>query len=121
MSNPTTPPDPNPYLTGGAAFDQKWTDQAYELQQQGKIEARIVLEHDVATEVVSGPCPRCGDGFDYTRVASTPVVKGPAASSGDWWTVLVECGCTRSHEGQPPKAVGCGARYNLSAAVVTAS
>lgn len=110
-----------PFVSGGDAFLEKWTDDAFGLQREGKIVAIVKVQTGVTTENVSGPCPRCGHLFSSVTVASTPVVKGQrAVSPGEWKPVLVRCGCDQPHERRPDtQSRGCGARYNVSAKVVT--
>lgn len=109
------------YVFGGEAFSKEWTDGAYRLRKEGKIDATVKVQKGVTTENVSGPCPRCGHLFSSVTPASTPVVKGQrSVSPGQWNTVLVRCGCEESHTGRPDtQPRGCGARYNMSAKVVT--
>lgn len=108
-----------PYLTGGAAFAQEWTTAANQLQRSGAITAKVEVANDVLLEEVSGPCPRCGDRFACTDVASAPVVKGALPQDAEGWRpVLVVCRCTEPHAGQPANTLGCGVRYNVSVKVV---
>lgn len=118
MNSVGTTSDQNPYLTGGDASAQEWTNVAHRLQQEGTITAEIIMANGVATEKVSGPCPRCGTVFTWTRVVSGPVLKGRSSlTAGTWETVLVACSCSEEHLGHPNGAVGCGIRYNVSAMV----
>lgn len=111
-----------PYVSGGEAFSEQWTNKAYRLQQDEKIVATIAVRAGVLTESVSGPCPRCDHSFSSVKVASGPVVKGSALpGAGEWSLVLVRCECQESHDGRPAgQASGCGARYNMYAQEVTA-
>lgn len=109
------------FVSGGDAFLEKWTDDAFGLQREGKIVAIMKVQAGVTTENVSGPCPRCGHLFSSVTMASTPVARGPlTVPPGEWKPVLVRCGCDQPHESRPDtQPCGCGARYNVSAKVVT--
>jgi hypothetical protein len=113
----TDVPGPCPYVSGGDAYSERWTSEAFTLEKAEKLVATLEEQAGVLVENVSGLCPRCGHSFSSVTVVSSPVVKGPPTLPPDVWTpVLVLCGCTQPHEGRPANQMsGCGARYNVFA------
>jgi hypothetical protein len=129
----TTPPKPKPFnKTDPLAL--KWTERAFELLQQGKLRAEVIVSHGVKVVRVDGTCPYCDDHLHYTD-SLTAVTEGSEALLGggggggigtegiesprepQYDEFTVTCGCSEPHEGDPEKETGCGTSFRISVLV----
>jgi hypothetical protein len=114
-----------PWETGDP-YAARWTEHAYDLIVAGDIKASVVMRKGIETEVISGPCPRCGDQFTHSQVNSA--VTGRAGVLADetqglvsqWVFIDTACQCTGAHPGRPAgSTTGCGIFYRVPAARVS--
>ena len=118
-----TPP-PCPYEKDNP-YDPQWTDKAYDLVLAGDIHAVIEVSDAGATEVVTGPCPRCAEKFTHT--APRAAVAGGAGVLGtenaqlpsEWAAVELYCQCPGPHAGRPEDKHGCGVAYSVPARIMS--
>lgn len=120
------PDSPTDGLTaGGVTVDyQEVTDPAY----AEKVAKTFTLdEPEPGTQILRGPCPRCGTVIDVPVVSvvfrlimddalgTTRAVWGrkKAVSDGPQVEPMM-CTCEDPHPGRPPDYVGCGAFWKLA-------
>lgn len=115
---------PYPYENDNP-YDPQWTDKAYDLVMSGDIQAVIEVSQTGATEVVSGPCPRCDEKFTHTAprsaVAGAGVLgnKGPELLRSEYAPVELYCECPGPHGGRPTDKQGCGIAYTVPARITS--
>ncbi len=105
------------------AYAGRWSETAYAAVGSGDIVAEYQVRGAVETEVVTGPCPRCSHEVAWRRVASAvrgiEPVRSAAPAEEDYRSLVLTCGCGRSHAGHPERVTGCGASYRVPALVVS--
>lgn len=92
----------------------QWTETAYEMLEQGKIQAQLFNTDGVVSAHLWGPCPRCRHDLDdrQTLTAAVPGLRREVPSAVQM-PVDVGCGCSHKHPGAPQDRLGCGVRFRV--------
>ena len=112
--------------------DSQWTKRAYELQLQGRIDARIMVSGKRRRLVAAVECPRCAGTFSIDADSTAVVVGGgylgdrqvgespppvaPARNDDDVVTETIRC-AGPPVDGTPEGDKGCGAAFKIWAHV----
>lgn len=122
MTKPKQPRKPIPW---DETNDQKWTDAAFVMMQNGALEAQIREPGGVATLVVAGRCPRCDCKYSSRQpLEAVTSTTGRLDEEGLTHDVAVRaeatfCECQTSHPGRPEGRMGCGVCFTVLASVPT--
>lgn len=99
-----------------AAYE--WTERAYQLLVEGRLQGRAFDTGEVLSSHVWGPCPRCEHPLDDRQV-HTAVVSGVGRGPGrtgeipGTLAVDVACGCAFPHPRAPEGVPGCGVSFRV--------
>lgn len=96
-----------------ATPSQDLTAKAFALQQDGRIQAQLLVTGTTRRFITSGECPRCGGHFSIDRPYEAVIVK-----SLDTPADLVVCNALPV-SGTPEGKLGCGACFSVYAPLVT--
>jgi len=96
---------------------------AASLVRAGIVQAWAVTNTSAPSIRIDGPCARCGDSYDKTRIENlaSSAVRGtysaPEPSTRAEISADFLCDCDVTHPGAPEGERGCGANYTIVLAV----
>jgi hypothetical protein len=107
--------------------EAKWTQEAFEALQEGRLHGAVIANRGVLRSRVWGPCPACGHDLDdrqtHTGITgiysgewrgTTPADDGALATDPAYYEVDVSCGCGHGHPGAPDGRAGCGVSFRVA-------
>lgn len=107
--------------------NQKWTREAFLLQLQGRIVAKLIVTDKGQRLVASIQCPRCKGYFNVDRASEATYVnvgklgdltapQGGSSAEGIEAREIIVCSGPPV-EGTPEGRLGCGAAFAISALI----
>ncbi len=118
---------PDSTLPGGSAEQYspsaafKWTEQAWQMLQNGTLHARLYDTDDVLSAHIWGPCPRCAHDIDERPTLTAVLTDTTRSIWGEGGGQVVDspvpvdlrCNCREEHPGVPKGTSGCGVSFRV--------